>query len=77
MSMRRHPDAVPEEVFMGRKQGVSHLCVFGSRCSAGVLMVNGQCVDGLSKLDGRGIPATLIGYGSGAGNYILLDEHGV
>jgi hypothetical protein len=39
-------------------------------------VVNGQRVDGGSKLESRSIPATFIGYGTGAGNYILIDEHG-
>ncbi|KAF7372293.1 Gag-Pol polyprotein [Mycena venus] len=78
MPSRRHPGKIPEEVFSGQRQSVAHLRVFGSRCSAKVNTTHsGHRVDGKSKIESRSIPATLIGYASGAGNYILIDKHGV
>lgn len=76
MPSRRHPGKIPQEAFDGSRQDLSHLRVFGCKCSAKVHIVNGQRVDGGSKLESRTIPATFIGYGTGAGNYILIDEHG-
>jgi hypothetical protein len=76
MPSRRHPGKIPQESFDGRSVDVSHMRVFGSKCSAKVNIVNGHRVDGGSKFESRTIPATFIGYGTGAGNYILIDEHG-
>jgi hypothetical protein len=64
-----------QEAFDGARVDVSHLRVFRSKCGAKVKIVNGQRVDGGSKLGSRTIPAMFIGYGTGAGNYILIDEH--
>jgi hypothetical protein len=38
---------------------------------------SGHRADGGNKLESRTIDATLIGYASDAGNYILIDDHGV
>ncbi|KAJ7029071.1 hypothetical protein C8F04DRAFT_912534, partial [Mycena alexandri] len=76
MPSRCNPGKIPQEEFNGSRQNLSHLRVFGCKCSAEVNIVNGQRVDGGSKLGSRTIPATFIGYGTGAGNYILIDEHG-
>ncbi|KAJ7716630.1 hypothetical protein B0H16DRAFT_1613416 [Mycena metata] len=74
MPSRRHPGKILQESFDGQRVDVSHLRVFGSKCGAKVNIVNGHRVDGGSKLGSRTIPATFIGYGTGAGNYILIDE---
>jgi hypothetical protein len=76
MPSSRHPGQIPQESFDGRHVDVSHMRVFGSKCSVKVNIVNGHRVDGGSKLQSRTIPATFIGYGTGAGNYVLIDEHG-
>ncbi|KAJ7755582.1 hypothetical protein B0H16DRAFT_1541031 [Mycena metata] len=68
MPSRRHPGKIPQESFDGQRVDVSHLRVFGSKCGAKVNIVNGHRVDGGSKLGSRTIPATFIGYGTGAGN---------
>jgi hypothetical protein len=78
MPSHHHPGKIPQETFTGRGQSVAHLRVFGSKCSAKVNTTHsGHRVDGKSKINGRSIPATLIGYASGASNYILIDENGV
>ncbi|KAF7353204.1 Gag-Pol polyprotein [Mycena sanguinolenta] len=76
MPSRRHPGTIPQTAFDGRPVDVSHMRVFGSKCSAKVPIVNGHRVDGGGKLESRTIPATFIGYGTGAGNYLLIDENG-
>ncbi len=77
MTTRRHPGKIPAEEMLGGRQSVAHFRVWGSRCKAKAPVVNGIRVDGKSKLDDRGISATLIGYGVGAGNYVLVDDRGV
>ncbi len=77
MPTRRHPEKIPAGVMLGKRQSVAHLRVWGSRCVAKAPVVHGARVDGKSKLDDCGIPATLIGYRVGAGNYVLMDNCGV
>ena len=70
---RRHPGKIPLESFTGRRQSVSHLRVFGSRCWAKIPTVNGVQVTGGSKLDVRGAECRLLGYATGNGNYKVQD----
>jgi transposase InsO family protein len=70
---RRHPGKVPIEMFTGKRQSVSHLRVFGSKCWAKIPTVNGAQVTGGSKLDARGVECRLLGYASGGGNYKVQD----
>jgi len=70
---RRHPGKVPMESFTGKRQSVSHLRVFGSRCWAKVPTINGALVTGGLKLDSRGVECRLLGYASGGGNYKVQD----
>ena len=42
----RHPDCIPTEAFLGRRQNIAYLCVFGSKWWAKVLTAQGG-----SKLD--------------------------
>ena len=66
---RRHPGRIPLEAFSGKRQDVSHLRVFGSRCWAKIPTVHGVQVTGGSKLDSRGVECRLLGYATGRGNY--------
>ncbi len=77
MPTQHHPEKIPVEAMLGKRQSIAHLRVWGSRCVAKASVVHGARVDGKSKLNNRGIPATLIGYVVGAGNYVLMDERGV
>jgi len=66
---RRHPGTIPLQALTGQRQDVSHLRVFGTRCWAKILTVNGAQVTGGSKLNPRGVECHFLGYVSGAGNY--------
>ena len=66
---RRHPSLIPLESFSGKRQDVSHLRVFGSRCWAKIPTVNGALVTGGSKLNERGVECRFLGYAGGRGNY--------
>jgi len=66
---RRHPSLIPLESFSGKRQDVSHLRIFGSRCWAKIPTVNGALVTGGSKLDERGVECRFLGYAGGCGNY--------
>ncbi len=70
---RHHPDKVPLESFTGKRQNVSRLRVFGSKCWVKIPTVNGGQVTGGSKLDNRGVECLLLGYASGNGNYKVQD----
>ena len=70
---RRHPGKVPLETFTGKRQSVSHLRVFGSKCWAKTPTVHGAQVTGGSKLDVRGVECRLLGYATGTGNYKVQD----
>ena len=70
---RRHPTKIPLESFTGKRQGVGHLCVFGSSVWAKIPTVHGAQVTGGSKLDPRSVACCLLGYASGAGNYKVQD----
>jgi len=66
---RRHPGCIPLEVFSGKRQDVSHLCVFRAKCWAKIPTVHGAKVTGGSKLDNRGVECRFLGYEGGSGNY--------
>ena len=68
-----HPKSIPLEAFSGKRQDVSHLCVFGARCWAKIPTVHGAQVTGGSKLDNRGVECRFLGYEGGAGNYKVQD----
>ena len=70
---RRHPGRIPLESFSGKRQGIGHLRVFGSRCWAKLPTVHGMQVVGGSKLDPRSVECRLLGYASGSGNYKVQD----
>ena len=70
---RRHPGKIPLEAFTGKRQDISHLRVFGSRCWAKIPTVHGVQVTGGSKLDNRGIECRFLGYATGRGNYKVQD----
>lgn len=65
---RRHPSCIPVESFSGKRQGVAHLRVFGSKCWAKIPIAHGD-----SKLDPRSTECCLLGYASGSGNYRVQD----
>src|SRR6266545_6865775 len=65
----RHPGKIPLESFMGKRQDVSHLRVFSSRCWAKVPTIHGSQITGGSKLDLRGVECRFLGYAGGHGNY--------
>ena len=65
---RRHPGCIPLESFSGKRQDVSHLRVFGSKCWAKVPTGLGG-----SKLDPRSVECRFIGYATGTGNYKVQD----
>jgi len=70
----RHSDKIPMEAFTGKRQDISHLRVFGSRCWARIPTVNGVQVTGSSKLDSRGVECRFLGYTmTGWGNYKVQD----
>jgi len=69
----RHPNAVPLELFTGKRQNISHLRVFGSKCWAKISTVNGAQINGGSKLDNRSVECLLLGYATGSGNYKVQD----
>jgi hypothetical protein len=60
----QHSAHIPTEDFSGKRQNVSYLCVFGSKCWAKIPMAQGG-----SKLDPRSVECRLLGYTSGSGNY--------
>ena len=70
---RRHPGKIPLESFSGKRQNISHLRVFGSKCWAKIPTVHGVQVTGGSKLDPRSLECVLLGYASGLGNYRVQD----
>jgi hypothetical protein len=70
---RRHPGRIPLESFSGKRQSISHLRVFGSKCWAKIPTVHGAQVTGGSKLDPRSVECRLLGYASGHGNYKVQD----
>ena len=70
---RRHPSRIPLESLSGKRQDVSHLRVFGSKCWAKIPTVHGVQVTGGSKLDPRGVECRLLGYAPGGGNYKVQD----
>src|SRR6266704_1053942 len=70
---RRHPGRIPLEAFSGKRQDVSHLRVFGSKCWAKIPTVHCVQVTGGSKLDPRGVECRLLGYAPGGGNYKVQD----
>ena len=70
---RRHPTKIPLESLTGRRQGVSHLRVFGSSVWAKIPTVHGTQVTGGSKLDPRSVACRFLGYALGAGNYKVQD----
>ena len=69
----RHPLKIPLESLTGKRQGVSHLRVFGSSVWAKIPTVHGAQVTGGSKLDPRSVACRFLGYASGAGNYKVQD----
>jgi Reverse transcriptase (RNA-dependent DNA polymerase)/GAG-pre-integrase domain/gag-polypeptide of LTR copia-type len=66
---RRHPNRIPIEMFLGKRQDIAHLRVFGAKCWAKVPTVHGVQVNGGSKLDNRSLVCRLLGYAPGSGNY--------
>lgn len=60
---RRHPGRIPLELFTGKRQGVAHLRVFGSKCWAKTPIAHGA-----SKLDPKSTECRLLGYATGRGN---------
>ncbi len=71
---RRHPGKVPLESFLGKRQDVSHLRVFGAKCWAKIPTVNGALISGGSKLDNQGVECHFLGYATGRGNYKVQDS---
>ena len=69
-----HPGKIPLESFSGKRQDVSHLCVFGARCWAKIPTVNGALISGGSKLNERGVECRFLGYATGYGNYKVQDS---
>jgi len=69
----RHTGKIPIESFMGKRQDVSHLRVFGSRCWAKVPTIHSSQITGGSKLDLRGVECRFLGYAGGRGNYKVQD----
>ena len=67
------PGRIPKESFTGKRQDVSHLRVFGSKCWAKIPTVHGQQVTGGSKLDPRSAECRFLGYTIGTGNYKVQD----
>ena len=70
---RRNPGRIPLESFTGKRQAVSHLCVFGAKCWAKIPTIHGAQVTGGSKLDPRSIACRFLGYATGKGNYKVQD----
>src|ERR1700678_509434 len=70
---RRSPDRIPGESFTGKRQGVGHLRVFGSKCWAKIPTMHGIQVTGGSKLDVRSVPCRFLRYALGHGNYKVQD----
>jgi transposase InsO family protein len=60
---RRHPGRIPLESFLGKRQSVAHLRVFGAKCWAKTPVALGG-----SKLDPRSTECRFLGYASGSGN---------
>ena len=69
----RIPGRIPKESFTGKRQDVSHLRVFGSKCWAKIPTVHGQQVTGGSKLDPRSAECRFLGYAIGTSNYKVQD----
>ena len=67
------PGHIPLESFTKKRQGVSHLHVFGARCWAKIPTVNGLQVTGGSKLDPHSIECQFLRYVAGTGNYKVQD----
>ena len=65
---RRHPGCIPLESFLGKRQDISHLRVFGAKCWAKIPVGLGG-----SKLDPRSVECRLLGYATGKGNYKVQD----
>ena len=70
---RRHPGKIPLELFSGKRQNISHLRAFGSKCWAKIPTIHGVQVTGGSKLDQRGVECRFLGYAGGGGNYKVQD----
>jgi hypothetical protein len=70
---RRHPGQIPLESFTGKRQGISHLRVFGAKGWAKIPTVHGVQVTGGLKLDPRSLACRFLGYAAGAGNYKVQD----
>ncbi len=68
-----HPGKIPLEMFTGKRQDISHLCVFGARCWAKILTVHSTQVTGGLKLDLRVLEYRFLGYTGGHGNYKVQD----
>ena len=64
---------IPLELLTGKRQDVSHLCVFGAKCWAKIPTVHGTQVIGGSKLDPRAVECRFLGYAGGRGNYKVQD----
>jgi len=64
---------VPLESLSGKRQDVSHLRVFGTKCWAKVPTVHGVQVTGGLKLDPRAVECRFLGYAGGCGNYKIQD----
>ena len=71
--LRCTPGCIPLESFTKKRQGVSHLRVFGARCWVKIPTVNGLQVTGGSKLDPHSIECWFLGYATGTGNYKVQD----
>jgi len=69
----QHPGRIPLESFTGKRQNISHLRVFGSKCWSKIPTVHGVQVSGGSKLDNRGVECILLGFASSSGNYKVQD----
>jgi len=69
----RHPGKIPLESFTGKRQDVSHLRSFGTKCWAKIPTVHGVQVTDGSKLDPQGVECRFLGYASGRGNYKVQD----
>ena len=65
---RQHPGRIPQESFTGKRQGVAHLRIFGSKC-----WVKTPVAHGGSKLDPRSSECQLLGYATESGNYKVQD----
>ena len=65
---RRHPGCIPMELFLGKRQNVAYLHVFGAKCWAKMPTMQGG-----SKLDPQSSECWFLGYISGSGNYKVQD----